>query len=153
MTQTIPLQWKISTRTLLTAIPGVSAVYLDRYLPVGPNELTAGPVITMREEKSTPATPGRTPAQSDGIFVTTHKVEMEISLHFNIAVLDQISLESDPFMNAVHGVMTGAVAQLPNVGGIQWAGKTPAAEGDAALVRMFYDCYLTTSARDFTLPI
>ena len=153
MTTTIPLQWKESTRTLLAAVTGVSAVYLDRYHPVGPNELTMGPVITMREEKTTPGTPGRTPAQSDGIFVTTHKMEMQIILHFDIGVLDKISAISDTFVNAVHGVMTGAAAQLPNVGGIQWAGKTPDTEGEAAVVRMFYDCYLTTSARDFTLPI
>lgn len=150
---TIPLQWKQATLTLMTSIPGVSAAYLDRYVPVGPNELTAGPVITLREEKTTPGTPGRTPAQSDGIYTTTHKLEIQITLHFDISVLDEISVVSDTLFNAVHVLMTTTVAELPNVGGIQWAGKTPDVEGEAAVVRMFYNCYLTTSARDFTLPL
>lgn len=154
MTQTIPLQWKIATRTLLAGLQGVSNVYLDRYLPVGSNELSTGPVIILRERRTVPGTASnqRTPATSDGIWIVTHQIEMEITIHFAYEILEQLSMVSDPFVNGVHGVMTNGVAALSNVGGIQWVGKEPGAEGDAAVVRMFYDCYITTSARDFTQP-
>jgi len=159
MTASLPLQFKQSLIPLLAAIPGVSAAYLDRVLPVGENELAAGPVIIVRQLGSPPGTPNRRPAEAGGISdamgVVTHRLELQVNAYFPVAVLDNISEVSDELFIAINNVMIVQALQLPGHVGTKYEapGTIYDVEGPCAVMRMHYDSYIATTGHDFSMAI
>jgi len=154
MTASLPLQFKQSLIPLLAAIPGVSAAYLGRYMPVGENETADGAVIAVSEAESGPDSPGfnpRRPAgESDGIGVTTHGIVLHVDVFYTLKVSENIDEISDPQWQAITNVFYTTVEQMPMVGGVRYSGRELAQEGSAARMRLLFYVYISTSSTDYT---
>jgi hypothetical protein len=151
MTDTIPLQFKESLRSLLAAIPGVAACYLDRSQPVGENE--AKPVLIIEEIKSDVT-------DSDGLGVTQHGMSLVVEIYVDTKISqDQISRATDPWWQAIHAIMHGSARSIAGVNGIKFgiqnpnASRVPNPGGEMGRVDLYYTIYISTRSHDLTVIV